>query len=173
MTGKKKSSIHAHQQLHSHMNIYKLSFSQSASQGCGTWQTLHTFILSRLLIMGERHTSCDWILSLTQGCTDLPASPSSITQNKWRSISRQMNKEKKEREREREGLGEKKQNQEHSVRWTNDIIMGNTFLPALGLGGSVFHCVMIAGADRADLLWNICSSVRVLARVDHRGFHQK
>lgn len=67
-----KSSIRVHQQLQSHMNTYKSSFPQSASQVCGTWRTLHTFILSRLLITGERHASCDWILSPTQGCSDSP-----------------------------------------------------------------------------------------------------
>lgn len=116
------------QQLQNHMNIYKLPCPQSASPGCGTQQTLHTFILSRLLIMGERHTSCDWILSLTQGCSDSPASPSSISQNKLRGISSQMNTEKRERERE-------KQNQEHCVRWINDIITSNKFLLALGAWG--------------------------------------
>lgn len=54
------------------------------------------FHLSHLLIMGERHTSCD----LTQGCIDSPAPPSSITQNKWRSISSDMYTEN-ETERER------------------------------------------------------------------------
>ena len=102
-----KCSIHVQQQLQSHMNIYKLSFPQSASQGCGTWQTLHTFILSRLLIMGERHTSCDWIPSLTQGCADSAASPSSITQNKWRSISSQTNTGKN-RENVRKTVRERK-----------------------------------------------------------------
>lgn len=36
--------------------------------------------------------------------------------------------------RKTEGLGEKKQSQEHGVRWINDMIMGNRFLLAVGLG---------------------------------------
>lgn len=115
------------------------------SQGRGTWQTLHTFISSRLLIMGDGHTSCDWILSLTHGCTDSPAAPSSIRQNKWRSISSQMNKENREREKER--LGERENKTRNAVKWIIYKTVGNKFLLAPGPRAGVFHCVMIAGVQ--------------------------
>lgn len=91
---KKKRYIlytHCHQQLQGYTNIYKLSFSQSASQGCCTWQTLHTFIFHICSLWRNDTPAVTGFRSLTQGHIDSPAPPSSITQNKWRSISSAIN----------------------------------------------------------------------------------
>lgn len=109
-----KSSIRVHQQLQSHMNTYKSSFPQSASLGCGTWRTLHTFILSRLLITGERHASCDWILSPTQGCSDSPC-VSLLNHTKQMKKHFLANEQGKQRERKRERLGERKNRTRNTV----------------------------------------------------------